>query len=152
MRATVEVPDWARRLVSDDTDMTRAARPLDPATTPEVTFEFPDDGYYEYAFMDEWGRLRADPGNAVRASNPWYPEVSALMGPAYAADPYAALDRSLERGQTSRLRLTSNKLNGQLRRATVYTPLGHAGAELPLVVVVAFQIICHWRAKLSVTG
>ncbi len=134
MRANVEVPDWARRLVSDDTDMTRAARPLNPATTPEVEFDFPDDGYYEYGFMDERGRLHADPGNALRANNPWYPEVSALTGPRYAADPYAALDRSLERGHTSRLRLTSTALNGQLRRATVYTPLGHEGAELPLVV------------------
>ncbi len=151
MRANVEVPDWARRLVSDDTDMERAMRPLDPAETPRVEFEFPDDAYYEYGFLDARGKLHADPGNGLRANNPWYPEVSALVGPAYVPDPFAALDKSLERGHVSRLRLTSAALNGQLRHASVYTPRGYEGVRLPLVIAqdgVAFNRL----ARLHLVG
>ncbi|HET9028460.1 MAG TPA: alpha/beta hydrolase-fold protein [Trueperaceae bacterium] len=135
MRVTVAVPDWAQQLASDDTDMERAPVPLEPSETPTVDFEVPDDGYFEYGFVDAQGKLRADPSNGVKADNPWYPSASALSGPDYRPDPFSTPDRELERGQRDRLRLTSAALGGQLRRVNVYTPRGHEGAPLPLVVV-----------------
>jgi len=141
VKRTVGVPDWAEQLASDDTDMWRAPRAL-PARSPRaVELEFPDDAYYEYAFIDASGKLRSDPANPVKADNPWYPDASALTGPDYAPDPLAAPDRGLERGRLTRLRLTSEALEGQLRRVAVYTPHGQSG-ELPTVIVqdgVAFQ-------------
>lgn len=142
MKVSAAVPQWAHQLASDDTDMERAPQPLEPRETPTVEFEVPDDGYFEYGFVDGQGKLRADPANSVRAENPWYPDASALAGPSYRPDPLAAPDKALERGQLTRLRLTSAALDGQLRRVSVYTPGAFEGAELPLVVVqdgVAFQ-------------
>lgn len=142
VKRTVMVPDWAEQLASDATDMWRAPTSLPQRAPRRVEFEFPEDAYFEYGFIDAQGKIRADPANPVRADNPWYPDASALTGPAYAPDPLATPDRSLERGRLSRLRLTSDALEGQLRRVAVYTPHGHDGAELPLVVVqdgVAFQ-------------
>lgn len=128
--------------MSDDTDMLRAPEPLDPVAMSHVEFEFPDDAYFEYGFVDAQGKLRPDPANPVRADNPWFPDASALKGPEYAPDPFATPDRSLERGRLERLRVVSAALDGQVRRVSVYTPLGGERAELPLVVVqdgVAFQ-------------
>lgn len=128
--------------MSDHTDMVRAPELLDPAATRYVEFEFPDDAYFEYAFVDAQGKLRPDPANPLRADNPWYPDASALAGPEYAPDPLATPDRALERGRIERLRLTSDALDGQVRRVSVYTPHGAGRAELPLVIAqdgVAFQ-------------
>lgn len=128
--------------MSDDTDMLRAPEPLDPAATRRVEFEFPDDAYFEYGFVDAQGKLRTDPANPARADNPWFPDASALKGPEYAPDPLATPDRSLERGRLERLRLVSDALDGQARRVSVYTPFGAERAELPLVIAqdgVAFQ-------------
>lgn len=151
MRVRVEVPEWAEQLASDDTDMARAPEPLHPPHDREVTFELPEDAYFEYGFVDAQGKLRADPANPVKADNPWYPDASALLGPAYRPDPLATPDRALERGELTRLRLTSDALGGQVRRAAVYTPAGHDGKELPLVIVqdgVAF----HRLAGLHLVG
>lgn len=122
--------------------MVRAPEPIDPALTRFVEFEFPDDAYFEYGFVDGQGKLLPDPANPARADNPWFPDASAMTGPEYAPDPLATPDRSLERGRLERLRLVSHALGGQARRVAVYTPFGAERAELPLVIVqdgVAFQ-------------
>lgn len=133
MDIRLEPPAWATELLSDLTDMDRGAQPLEAGAGP-IEYALPADAYFEYAYRDAEGRVRADPDNPERGVSPWFPEVSALYGPAYRPDPLAAPDEALERGTTDRLRFESQAL-GELRRATVYTPQGYEGAALPLVVV-----------------
>lgn len=134
MQLDIRVPAWARHVVSDLTDMDRAPHPVDAARVSRFRLELPDDTYFEYAFLDEEGRMRADPDNPRRAANPWYAEVSAVSGPDYRPDPLADLDRAWERGSLTRAKLDSRAL-GQTRRLTVYTPAGHEREALPVVLV-----------------
>lgn len=133
MKLTIQIPSWARQIVSDLTDMERNPHPVDSAKVRQFTLELPDDAYFEYAFLDESGRMRPDPANETRADNPWYPEASAVYGPAYRPDPYAA-PAAEARGRTARERLESRAL-GQSRRLVLYTPAGHAGEPLPVAYV-----------------
>lgn len=133
MKVELTPPSWATELLSDMTDMDRD--PLELNVQEPVVYELPDDAYFEYAYRDREGRMLADPKNELRAENPWYPEVSALFGPAYRPHPLANLEDATPQGTTERLRLESEALAGQTRRATIYTPAGHEGRELPLVIV-----------------
>ncbi len=135
MDLRIQVPDWARHVVSDLTDMDRRPVPVDARKVRAITLDLPDDVYFEYAFLDENGRMRADPDNDQRADNPWYPEASAAHGPRYRPDRLAYPDADLERGTVDRGRLPSTALGGQPRRWVVYTPEGHEGQELPWVFV-----------------
>ncbi|HKI57029.1 MAG TPA: alpha/beta hydrolase-fold protein [Trueperaceae bacterium] len=134
MRVTVTVPDWATHLVSDLGDMDRSPRRLEPGTGREVPLELADDVYFEYAFIDGEGRLRADPANPRRADNPWYPEVSALTGPEYRPDPLADPPEPARPGTVDRLRVESRTLH-QHRRVIVVTPPGLEDVRLPLALV-----------------
>jgi enterochelin esterase family protein len=134
MELIIKPPGFARSLVSDLTDMHRSPRPLDGAGEP-LTFSLPDDVYFEYAFLDEAGKMRADPANPLWADNPWYAEVSAVTGPAYAPDPfYLQAAARPDAGQLDRWRLESAAL-GQLRRVTIWTPAGAQDAALPAILV-----------------
>lgn len=134
MNVTINIPSWARHIVSDFTDMDRSPHPVDAAKVSRFSFKLPDDVYFEYAFLDEDGKMQVDPENDTRADNPWYPNASAIFGPAYTPDPYANVDKRLERNQPQRHRLKSGVL-GQERRLIVYTPSGHEGETLPCVFV-----------------
>ena len=135
MDLRILVPDWARHVVSDLTDMDRNPVRVDASKVRAITLDLPDDVYFEYGFLDANGRMRADPDNDQRADNPWYPEVSATHGPRYRPDPLAFPDDVLEGGTVDRGRLPSAALGGQPRRWVVYTPAGHEGSELPWVIV-----------------
>lgn len=134
MERTVPVPPWATHLVSDHTDMTRAPRPLDPAGPAQVELRVPDDGYLEYGFLDAEGTLRADPENPRRGDNPWYPEVSALVGPDYRPHPLADAPRPSRPYEVERLRVTSERLH-QSRRVIVAAPPDRRDDALPWVLV-----------------
>ncbi len=134
MRLTITAPEWARQLISDSTDMDRAPQTL-RAGSPPLTLELPDDVYYQYAFVDEAGEVRPDPQWPASTDNLWYGEVSEVCGPEYRPDPLAEVPAERAAGTLERLRLQSPALAGAARRATLYTPAGHDGAELPLVVV-----------------
>ncbi|MEX2540401.1 MAG: alpha/beta hydrolase-fold protein [Trueperaceae bacterium] len=134
MQAEIVTPQWATHIISDHTDMDRSPHPVDAEKVSSFRLTLPDDVYFEYAFMDGDGRTRADPGNPVRGDNPWFPEVSALLGPAYRASRYADLPDSLANGRLDRHRLESEPLGG-MRRVSVYTPGGHEDETLPLVLV-----------------
>ncbi len=134
MECTLRVPAWAAQLASDHTDMTRAPRPLDPEVEPHLRITLPDDAYFEYAFLDRAGRMRADPANDARGENPWYPEVSVLRGPRYRADPLAEPPEPRAAHAIERLRIASERLH-QTRRIIVATPAAAAGADLPWVLV-----------------
>ncbi len=132
MRLTITPPPWARKLVSDRTDMLHDPQPLGSAP---VELELPDDAYFEYAFLDADGAMLPDPNNDRRADNPWFPHASAVVGPNYRPDALASPAASLETGESDRLRRISTALGGQARNAVIYTPAGMATAELPLVIV-----------------
>ena len=134
MQAEITIPDWARHVVSDHTDMDRSPHPVDSNRVSSFRLKLPDDVYFEYAFLDEEGQMRADPRNEVRAQNPWYPEVSAIVGPDYRASPYAELPAEAATGQLDRHRFESEALGGT-RRVTVYTPQQHGSRQLPLLLV-----------------
>ncbi len=133
MKLHVNVPEWATATVSDLTAMDRNPHPVDARKVARFTLELPDDVYFEYAFLDASGTMRADPECPERADNPWYKEVSAVYGPEYRPDPYANPD-DLPTGETKRLRLESRHL-AQTKRASIYTPKGYENEPLPAVYV-----------------
>jgi enterochelin esterase-like enzyme len=133
MQAKIDIPPWAAHIVSDFTDMDRSPQPVDAARVSSFTRALPDDVYFEYAFLDGEGRMRADPANPSRAQNPWFLEASAILGPDYRASPYASLPDSLASGTLERHRFPGTA--GGTRRLSVYTPGGHEGASLPLCLV-----------------
>lgn len=131
MQLSFTVPDWATFIVSDLTDMERNPHPV---VAGEVfTLTLPNDVYFEYAFLDAEGKMRADPERKERADTPWYKEVTAVYGPDYGREPYAEPE-PLPVGETKRVRLASRHL-AQTRRLSVYTPKGYDDAPLPVVYV-----------------
>lgn len=135
MNVRLSPPPWANELLSDLTDMQRAPITLPPGGGPPLQFDLPSDAYFEYVYKDEQGKLWRDPGNPQVGQNPWFPEVSFLTGPEYSPSPLARPDPQWGGGETSRLRLVSDALEGELRRVTVYTPRGREGEQLPVVIV-----------------
>ena len=133
VEATIDIPGWARHLVSDHTDMDRDPHPVDAEKVSRFTLRLPDDVYFEYGFLDGEGTLRPDPTNPRRAENPWYPEASALAGPAYVPDRYAEVSPERAQGELRRLRWESARM-GEVRRMSIYTPNGHGG-PLPTILV-----------------
>lgn len=132
MELDVTVPPWARQVVSDHTDMDRSPHPVDATRVARFRLELPDDVYFEYAFVDGEGRMRADPANPEHGDNPWYPEVSCARGPDYRPHPLASPDPEMATGESRRLRIEDP--SGGSRRVTLYTPSGASG-PLPLVLV-----------------
>ena len=133
MKLHLNVPEWATAIASDLTDMDRNPHPVDARKVSSFALTLPEDVYFEYAFVDEAGKLRADPERRERADNPWYNEVSAVYGPDYQADPYAE-PGELPTGKTRRLRLESRHL-AQTKRLSLYTPRGFENDPLPVVYV-----------------
>lgn len=133
MKLRLTVPAWATHVVSDLTDMDRNPHPVDAEKVVSFTLSLPDDAYFEYAFLDEGKKMRADPEREERADNPWYGEVSVVTGPDYRPDPYAD-PAELPTGETKRLRIGSRAL-AQTRRVSVYTPKGFEAEPLPTVYV-----------------
>jgi len=133
MRLEIVVPDWAEKLASDCTDMYRAPVAVEPGEV--VTYELPDDVYFEYSFADRLGRLAPDPAVRERATNTWYGEVTAVRGPEYRPAELAEPPADLTLGTTERLRLESAALGGQMRHVSIYTPAGAQEGPLPLVMV-----------------
>lgn len=134
MEAEINIPEWATHIASDHTDMDRAPQPVDAGKVSSFRLTLPDDVYFEYAFIDAEGDMKADPVNELGASNPWYPSASAIVGPSYRPSPYAQLGEETARGSLERHRLTSERLD-RIVRVNVYTPEEYSGQTLPLVLV-----------------
>ena len=135
MKLSIEPPEWATELLSDLTDMDRDPLALHGQSAQPIEYELPEDVYFEYAFRDSEGRIVGDPSNERGVVSPHYPNASSVVGPAYQPDELADLGTAQATGQTTRLRLQSDLFPDETRRVTVYTPAGHEGAELPLVMV-----------------
>ena len=134
VQAEISIPDWATHILSDYTDMDRAPHPVDSNRVSSFRLSLPEDVYFEYAFRDDEGKVRADPANELRGHNPWYPEVSAITGPEYRPSKYADLPEDLAAGTLDRHRIEGPAMGG-VRRVSVYTPQGQEGAQLPLTIV-----------------
>ena len=133
MTLDIAIPDWATHVVSDLTDMERSPYKVDSTKVAKFSLDLPDDVYFEYAFIDEAGKMRPDPENDTKATNPWYPGISAVFGPAYVPDSYAKPSVQAQ-GRVRRERVHSAAL-GQTRRVTLYTPSGFDDERLPTVYV-----------------
>lgn len=133
MKLHVNVPEWATAIASDLTDMDRNPHPVDARKVSSFALTLPDDVYFEYAFLDEAGNMRADPERSERADNPWYGEVSAVYGPEYQSNPFAT-PADVPTGETKRLRLESRHLK-QTKRVSIYTPKDFENEPLPVVYV-----------------
>lgn len=133
MELTVRIPAWATAWLSDFTDMERRAQSVDARSAASYRFRLPDDARFEYAFLDESGRVRADPERGANGRNPWYPEVTEVRGPAYAPHPLAEPPTPSNPWRVGRHRVDS-KAFGEPRRVTVASPPDAAG-PLPLIVV-----------------
>lgn len=140
MRLEVRVPDWARSVISDRTDMHRRPHPVDARKVARFALHLPDDARFEYAFVDGDGRVRADPDRGATGANPWYPELTEVRGPAYAphplADPPAA-----DPAWTVRRHRVASRAFGAERRVVVASPPDASG-PLPVLVLhdgVAYQ-------------
>ena len=130
MRYTIQIPTWAKYIVSDFTDMERNPQAV---TGLSWSFELPEDAYFEYAFLDADGTMKPDPNNVVKADNPWYPNSSAILAPNYKSDLYANPTFKAA-GRVLRLRIESLFLK-QTRRIIIYTPLGYETQALPVIYV-----------------
>jgi enterochelin esterase-like enzyme len=125
-------PDWAVEVIHDLTAWHR--RPV-PVSTLADGFSFPDDFYFEYAYVDADGNRRPDPDNP-RSENAWYDYARAVAGPAYRPDRYNFGARQVEpAGTLDRCELSAGGWFGRRHRYDVYTPPGPAGARLPLLLV-----------------
>ena len=144
MRLDVRVPDWARFVYSDLTDMHRAPHPVDAGKVARFALDLPDDVRFEYAFVDGAGRVRADPARGATGSNPWYPEVTEVRGPGYRPHPLANPAAPVPAWTVRRHKLASRAF-GADRRVVVATP-PDAHGPLPVVVLhdgVAYQRLAN---------
>lgn len=130
MKLCISVPEWAKFIVSDFSDLERNPQPV---KNSQWVFELPDDAYFEYGFLDAEGNMKPDPNQIAKAENPWFPNLSAILAPNYQADIYANPTLAAQ-GRVLRLRLESKCLQ-QTRRMIVYTPLGYEARALPVVYV-----------------
>ncbi|MCB1181867.1 esterase family protein [bacterium] len=128
MRVDLQPPAWATHLWSDHTDWRKAPVPVERL----APFEIPDDAYFEYAWQDADGEKRPDPDNPNPRLNPWWTFASNLMGPAYAPDRWVVEEGVKPAGRVLRLRVETARFPAA-RQVLVYTPAGHADAELPAV-------------------
>ncbi|MGL4608429.1 MAG: alpha/beta hydrolase [Trueperaceae bacterium] len=130
MNVTIHTPSWAKFIVSDFTDMDRSPQTVKNET---LSFELPDDAYFEYAFLDAEDTMQLDPTNSTKAENPWFPNASAILALNYKADIYANPTVKAE-GYILRPRIESKHLQ-QTRRIITYTPKGYEHQALPVIYV-----------------
>lgn len=131
MQVKVKAPSWAKAIASDLTDMDRAPQAVEPGA--ELDYELPDDVYFQYAFVDDEGKLHADPEHAERADSVWYGEVSEVRGPEFRPEPLAAATAEQRSGAAERLKVEPPAGDGPAWRVSVVSPPGDHG-ELPLVI------------------
>ena len=73
MDLEIQIPEWATHIVSDLTDMDRNPHEVSREKVSSFSLDLPDDVYFEYAFLDAEGTMKADPANEVRGKSIWYP-------------------------------------------------------------------------------
>ncbi|MFC4456249.1 esterase family protein [Deinococcus sonorensis] len=126
-RVTFIPPPGAVALVGDFTDWTK--RPSLPVHAGEpLQLTLPRGAWVEYAWLDAAGTPFADPDNAQRSLNPWWPYPRAVAVGEYARPALWSGPEPEQRGQAHRLSWDGGVFSG-VRRAIVYTPPGYDEAR-----------------------
>lgn len=138
VKHTIQIPDWAVKIYSDLSDWERHAHTVkEVAKNGTWEIELPDDAYFEYCFVDEAGKIQADPANDQKADTPWYPTARVIQGKSYSADNYL-YPKDIELNPLERYKLDSKSLTGKLaerRRVMSYSPKRFEGQQLPIVYI-----------------
>ncbi|MFT2719968.1 alpha/beta hydrolase [Deinococcus sp. A31D244] len=130
---TFSPPAGAVGLIGDMTDWRKRA-PLPVVDGGPLRLRLPRGAWVEYAWVDAAGEAFADPDNAQKSLNPWWPYPRAAVVGEYARHPlWQAPDATLK-GTAHRLTWEGTVFPGT-RRAIVYTPHGYAGGPLPVYYV-----------------
>ena len=137
MEVRLEVPPWATHLLSDLHDWKRRPLPVGEV----APFAIPDDAWFEYAWLDAEGTMRADPGG-VGAGNPWWPAACVITGPEHRLHPGVPSAEATSRSRLERVRLTSRFL-GQDRWHFVYST-GDGDGPRPVVYTQDGKAFWHW--------
>lgn len=137
MEVRLEAPAWATHLLSDLHDWKH--RPLPVAQL--APFEIPDDAWFEYAWLDADGEMRAHPGGEP-AGNPWWSGACVLRGPRYRGHPDVPEAEAPSAGRLRRVRLRSAHLESD-RWHFIYSSAGGDGPR-PVVYVQDGKAFWHF--------
>jgi len=137
MEVRLEAPAWATHLLSDLHDWKRSPLPVDSL----VPFDIPDDAWFEYAWLDADGEVRAHPGGEP-AGNPWTGAACVLRGPRYADHPDVAASDAPSAARLGRVRLESEEFETP-RWHFHYSPTGPEGPR-PVVYFQDGKAFWHW--------
>ncbi|MFK7603398.1 alpha/beta hydrolase [Deinococcus sp. SM5_A1] len=131
---TFSPPPGAVALVGDFTDWRKQA-PLPVVAGQPITLTLPRGAWVEYAWLDAAEGAFADPDNALKSLNPWWPYPRAAVVGDYARHPLWLAPEATQKGTAQRLTWEGTVFAGT-RRAIVYTPHGYtAGTPIPVYYV-----------------
>lgn len=133
-QVTFTPPPGAVALVGDFTDW-RKREPLPVTPGQPITLRLPRGAWVEYAWLDAAGKAFADPDNAQKSLNPWWPYPRAAVVGDHARHPLWLAPEATRKGTAQRLTWEGGVFPGT-RRAVVYTPHGYAaGTPIPTYYV-----------------
>lgn len=122
-QVTFTPPAGAVGLVGDMTDW-RKRDPLPVVNGQPIVLTLPRGAWVEYAWVDAAGEAFADPDNAQKSLNPWWPYPRAAVVGEYARHPIWRLPDAAHKGETQRLTWDGAVFPGK-RRSIVQFPYGH---------------------------
>ncbi|ADV66387.1 alpha/beta hydrolase [Deinococcus maricopensis] len=131
---TFTPPAGATALVGDFTDWKKKP-PLPVVGGAPLVLSLPRDSWTEYAWLGADGKPFADPDNAQRSLNPWWPYPRAVQVGTFPQHPIWSAPEPEARGTITRVTWEGGVFPGT-RRAVVYTPPGYVpGVPLPVYYV-----------------
>jgi enterochelin esterase-like enzyme len=144
---TFSAPAGAAALVGDFTDWRK--RPALPVVEGQsITLSLPRGAWVEYAWLDEAGTPFADPDNAQKSLNPWWPYPRAVVVGQYAQHPLWAAPEATRKGTAHRLTWEGKGVSGT-RRAIVYTPHGYQSSQAVPIYYVQDGVAFYRTGKLG---
>lgn len=145
--ATFTPPAGATALTGDFTDWKKRA-PIPVVDGQPITLTLPRGAWVEYAWLDASGQPFADPDNAARSLNPWWPYPRAAVIGEYAQHPLSRDTSTVPLGNAHRLNWEGRVFPGT-RRAIVYTPAGYDPAQTYPVYYVQDGVAFYRTGKLG---
>ena len=139
-------PPGAHALIGDFTDWHK--RPALPVTGSDLRVTLPRDSWTEYAWVDANGKPFADPDNAQKSLNPWWPYPRAVQVGTYAQHALWTAPPAPAAGKVERLAWDGHVFPGT-RRANIYTPPGYDPALTYPVFYVQDGVAFYRTGKLG---
>ena len=140
-------PAGATALLGDFTDWKKKAA-LPVIAGQPIVLTLPSGAWVEYAWLDAQGQPFADPDNAQRSLNPWWPYPRAVVIGEYAQHPLSLDSTGVPNGAAHRLSWEGQLFPGT-RRAIVYTPPGYDAAQIYPVYYVQDGVAFYLTGKLG---